>query len=153
MLNALKILEEGHIAPADKMKGSWAGAIGQSQFMPSSFLSYAVDWNGDGKRDIWDTKADVFASTAYYLSKAGWRDDMTWGRAVEIPTDLMLDGKGPKALADAKTRLKLVEWSRAGVMKIDGKPLPSRDFTARLVLPAGSNGPAYLVYSNFDVSI
>ena len=149
LLNALKILEEGHIAP-DKMKGSWAGAMGQSQFMPSSFLSYAVDWNGDGKRDIWETKADVFASTAYYLSKAGWRDDMTWGRAVEIPTDLMLDGKGPKALADAKTRLKLVEWSRAGVMKIDGKPLPSRDFTARLVLPAGSNGPAYLVYSNFD---
>ena len=76
LLNALKILEEGHIAP-DKMKGSWAGAMGQSQFMPSSFLSYAVDWNGDGKRDIWETKADVFASTAYYLSKAGWRKDMT----------------------------------------------------------------------------
>lgn len=149
LLNALKILEEGHIKP-DKMKGSWAGAMGQSQFMPSSFLSYAVDWDGDGKRDIWDTKADVFASTAYYLSKAGWRDDMTWGRAVEIPTDLMLNGKGPRALADTKTRLKLVEWSRAGVMKTDGKPLPSRDFIARLVLPAGSNGPAYLVYSNFD---
>jgi membrane-bound lytic murein transglycosylase B len=149
LLNALKILEEGHIKP-DKMKGSWAGAMGQSQFMPSSFLSYAVDWDGDGKRDIWDTKADVFASTAYYLSKAGWRDDMTWGRAVEIPTDLMLNGKGPRALADTKTRLKLVEWSRAGVIKTDGKPLPSRDFIARLVLPAGSNGPAYLVYSNFD---
>ena len=64
------------------------------------------------KRDIWDTKADVFASTANYLSRVGWRDDMTWGRAVEIPPDLMLNGKGPKALADAKTRLKLVEWSR-----------------------------------------
>lgn len=149
LLNALKILEEGHIAP-NKMKGSWAGAMGQSQFMPSSFLSYAVDWNGDGKRDIWETKADVFASTAFYLSKAGWRNDMTWGRAVEIPRDLTLNGKGPKALADAKIRLKLVEWSRAGVMRTDGKPLPSRDFTARLVLPAGSNGPAYLVYSNFD---
>ena len=149
LLNALKILEEGHIAP-DKMKGSWAGAMGQSQFMPSSFLSYAVDWNGDGKRDIWETKADVFASTAYYLSKAGWRDDMTWGREVEIPPDLMLDDKGPKALADAKIRVKLAEWSRAGVMKTDGKPLPSSDFTARLVLPAGSKGPAFLVYSNFD---
>ncbi|MDC3234718.1 lytic murein transglycosylase [Candidatus Puniceispirillum sp.] len=149
LLNALKILEEGHIAP-DKMKGSWAGAMGQSQFMPSSFLSYAVDWNGDGKRDIWETKADVFASTAYYLSKAGWRNDMTWGREVKIPADLMLDGKGPKALADAKARLKLLEWSRAGITKTNGKPLPSRDFTARLVLPAGSNGPAYLVYSNFD---
>ena len=149
LLNALKILEEGHIAP-DKMKGSWAGAMGQSQFMPSSFLSYAVDWNGDGKRDIWETKADVFASTAYYLSKAGWRDDMTWGRKVEIPPDLMLDDKGPKALADAKIRVKLAEWSRAGVMKTDGKPLPSRDFTARLVLPEGPKGPAFLVYSNFD---
>ena len=149
LLNALKILEEGHIAP-DKMKGSWAGAMGQCQFMPSSFLSYAVDWNGDGKRDIWETKADVFASTAYYLSKAGWRDDMTWGREVEIPTDLMLNGKGAKALADAKIRLKLVEWSRAGIIKTDGKPLPSRDFTARLVMPAGPDGPTYLVYSNFD---
>ena len=149
LINALKILEEGHIAP-DKMKGSWAGAMGQSQFMPSSFLSYAVDWNGDGKRDIWETKADVFASTAYYLSKAGWRDDMTWGRAVEIPASLTLDGKGPKALADAKTRLKLAEWSSAGVMKTDGKPLPSRDFKARLILPEGLKGPAFLVYSNFD---
>ena len=149
LLNALKILEEGHIAP-DKMKGSWAGAMGQSQFMPSSFLSYAVDWNGDGKRDIWETNADVFASTAHYLSKAGWRNDMTWGRAVEIPVDLLLNGKGAKALADAKTRLKLAEWSRAGVTKTDGDPLPSRDFKARLVLPEGSNGPAYLVYSNFD---
>ena len=149
LLNALKILEEGHIAP-DKMKGSWAGAMGQSQFMPSSFLSYAVDWNGDGKRDIWATEADVFASTAYYLSKAGWRNDMTWGRAVEIPRDLILKGKGAKALAESKTRVKLVEWSRVGVMKADGKPLPSSDFTARLVLPAGSKGPAFLVYSNFD---
>ena len=149
LLNALKILEEGHIAP-DKMKGSWAGAMGQSQFMPSSFLSYAVDWNGDGKRDIWETEADVFASTAYYLSKAGWRNDMTWGRAVEIPRDLILKGKGAKALAESKTRVKLVEWSRVGVMKADGKPLPSSDFTARLVLPAGSKGPAFLVYSNFD---
>ncbi len=149
LLNALKILEEGHIAP-DEMKGSWAGAMGQSQFMPSSFLSYAVDWNGDGKRDIWQTKADVFASTAYYLSKAGWRNDMTWGRAVELPPDLMLNGKGPNALADAKIRLKLEEWSRAGVMKLDGKSLPTRDFKARLVLPEGSKGPAFLVYSNFD---
>ena len=149
LLNALKILEEGHIAP-DKMKGSWAGAMGQSQFMPSSFLSYAVDWNGDGKRDIWETKSDVFASTAYYLSKAGWRDDMNWGRAVELPADLMLKGKGPEELAVSKTRLKLVEWSRAGVMKTDGKPLPSSDFVARLVLPAGRRGPAFLVYSNFD---
>jgi membrane-bound lytic murein transglycosylase B len=124
--------------------------MGQSQFMPSSFLSYAVDWNGDGKRDIWGTKADVFASTAYYLSKAGWRDDMTWGRAVALPADLLLNGKDPTVLAETKTRLKLLEWSKAGVLRTDGKSLPSRDLTARLVLPAGSKGPAFLVYSNFD---
>ncbi len=149
LLNALKILEEGHIAP-NKMKGSWAGAMGQSQFMPSSFLSYAVDWDGDGKRDIWATKADVFASTAYYLSKAGWRDDITWGRAVSLPVGLLLNGKEPKALADGKTRLKLSDWSKAGVVKTDGGSLPLRDLTARLVLPAGPEGPAFLVYSNFD---
>ena len=149
LLNALKILEEGHIAP-DKMKGSWAGAMGQSQFMPSSFLSYAVDWNGDGKRDIWETKADVFASTAYYLSKAGWRDDVTWGRAVLLPAGLLIKGRGPNELADAKTRLRLSAWSKAGVVTVNGKPLPSRDLKARLVLPTDFQGPAFLVYSNFD---
>ena len=149
LLNALKILEEGHIAP-NKMKGSWAGAMGQSQFMPSSFLSYAVDWDGDGKRDIWKTKADVFASTAYYLSKAGWRKDLTWGREVTLPSDLLVKGKGAKALSDSKTRLKLTEWSEAGILKADGKPLPSRELVARLVIPAGPEGKAFLVYSNFD---
>ncbi len=149
LLNALKILEQGHILP-NKMNGSWAGAMGQSQFMPSSFLSYAVDWDGDGKRDIWATKADVFASTAYYLSEAGWRDDATWGRAVSLPTGLMVKGRGPQALADAKIRLKLSDWSKAGVMRKDGSPLPLRDLKARLVLPAGLVGPAFLVYSNFD---
>ena len=149
LLNALKILEEGHIVP-DKMKGSWAGAMGQSQFMPSSFLSYAVDWNGDGKRDIWETKADVFASTAYYLSKAGWRDDVTWGRAVSLPAGMLINGRGPKELADAKTRLRLSDWSKAGVVTVNGKPLPPRDLKARLVLPTDVQGPAFLVYSNFD---
>ena len=149
LLNALKILEEGHITP-DKMKGSWAGAMGQSQFMPSSFLSYAVDWDGDGKRDIWGTKADVFASTAYYLSKAGWRDDITWGRKVKLPKGFSMDGKNPKALADGKISAKLPVWAEAGVRNTDGGALPAKDLTARLVMPAGSDGPAFLVYSNFD---
>jgi len=149
LLNALKILEEGHIAP-DQMKGSWAGAMGQSQFMPSSFLSYAVDWDGDGKRDIWGTKPDVFASTAYYLAKAGWRDDITWGRKVKLPAGFSMNGKSAEALADRKTRVKLPAWSKAGVLSIDGSALPARDLTARLVLPAGADGPAFLVYSNFD---
>ena len=149
LLNALKILEEGHIAP-DKMKGSWAGAMGQSQFMPSSFLSYAVDWDGDGKRDIWGTKPDVFASTAYYLSKAGWRDDITWGREVKLPAGFSMNGKDAKTLADKKTRVKLPVWAKAGVRNVDGGALPTKNLTARLVLPAGSTGPAFLVYSNFD---
>jgi membrane-bound lytic murein transglycosylase B len=148
-LNALKILEEGHIAP-ENMKGSWAGAMGQSQFMPSSFLSYAVDWDGDGKRDIWGTKPDVFASTAYYLSKAGWRDDITWGRKVTLPTGFSMNGKNAKALADGKTRVKLPVWAEAGVLNADGGALPTKNLTARLVMPAGSDGPAFLVYSNFD---
>ena len=149
LLNALKILEEGHIAP-DKMKGSWAGAMGQSQFMPSSFLSYAVDWDGDGKRDIWGTKPDVFASTAYYLSKAGWRDDITWGRKVTLPKGFLMNGKNPKALADGKISAKLPVWAEAGVRNTDGGALPAKDLSARLVIPAGSDGPAFLVYSNFD---
>ena len=149
LLNALRILEEGHIAP-DKMKGSWAGAMGQSQFMPSSFLSYAVDWDGDGKRDIWGTKPDVFASTAYYLSKAGWRDDITWGRQVTLPKGFSMNGKNAKALADDKTRAKLPVWAKAGVRNADGEALPVKNLTARLVMPAGSDGPAFLVYSNFD---
>ncbi|MDA8873471.1 lytic murein transglycosylase [Alphaproteobacteria bacterium] len=149
LLNALRILEEGHIAP-DKMKGSWAGAMGQSQFMPSSFLSYAVDWDGDGKRDIWGTKPDVFASTAYYLSKAGWRDDITWGRQVKLPKGFSMNGKNAKALADDKTRAKLPVWAKAGVRNADGEDLPVKNLTARLVMPAGSDGPAFLVYSNFD---
>jgi membrane-bound lytic murein transglycosylase B len=132
------------------MKGSWAGAMGQSQFMPSSFLSYAVDWDGDGKRDIWGTKPDVFASTAYYLSKAGWRDDITWGRKVTLPKGFSMNGKNPKALADGKIRAKLPVWAKAGVRNADGGALPTKDLTARLVMPAGSDGPAFLVYSNFD---
>ena len=98
LLNALTILQEGHIKPAD-MKGSWAGAMGQSQFMPSSFLSYATDWDGDGRRDIWTTQNDVFASIANYLSSVGWRDDLTWGREVKVPA-----GLDAASLSKAKTK-------------------------------------------------
>ncbi len=83
LLNALKILQEGHIDQA-RMMGSWAGAMGQPQFMPSSFLAYAEDWNKDGRRDIWTDEQDVFASVAHYLQQAGWRDDITWGREVRL---------------------------------------------------------------------
>lgn len=149
LLNALRIIEDGHIKPAD-MNGSWAGAMGQSQFMPSSFVDHAVDWDGDGKRDIWSTKADVFASSANYLAKAGWRDDMTWGRKVRIPGDLVISGRGATRLFDEKIRLTLPQWHAAGVTSADGSPLPKRPLKARLVMPDGIGGPAYLVYDNYE---
>ena len=141
LFNALTILEEGHITAAT-MKGSWAGAMGQSQFMPSSFVNYAVDWDGDGKRDIWATKADVFASSANYLAKAGWRDDITWGRAVALPSDGKINGRAALALAEAKTKMPLGDWAQAGVRSVDGSALPTRPLQARLIMPAGHNGPA-----------
>ena len=149
LLNALQILQEGHITPS-QMKGSWAGAMGQSQFMPSSFLSYAVDWDGDGKRDIWSTKPDVFASTAYYLKKAGWNEQLTWGRRVSLPDNFTIDGKDPAELADEKIRKNLQLWASAGVRSADGSPLPKANPVARLVIPSGAKGPTFLVYSNFD---
>ncbi len=143
LLSALKILEQGHIT-AERMVGSWAGAMGQSQFMPSSFLSRAVDFDGDGRRDIWGTKADVFASAANYLKRAGWRGDQTWGRKVRLPANF------DRSVAEQKTVLRLSEWQARGVRRADGGDLPSRDLRARLVLPGGDDGPAYLVYGNYE---
>ena len=149
LLNALRIIEDGHIK-AEDMIGSWAGAMGQSQFMPSSFLNYAVDWDGDGRRDIWSTEADVFASAANYLSKAGWRDDITWGRQVSLPKGFSLKGMDASQLEKKKMRLPLPAWAEAGVINPDGSALPTRPLKARLVLPDDEDGPAYLVYSNFE---
>ena len=149
LINALQILQEGHITPSN-MKGSWAGAMGQSQFMPSSFLSYAVDWDGDGKRDTWSTKSDVFASTAYYLQQAGWNDQLTWGRRVSLPDNFTMDGKDAMTLANKKIRKNLQAWAAAGVMSADDNPLPKANPVARLVMPSGANGATFLVYSNFD---
>ena len=142
LLNALKILDEGHIAIAD-MKGSWAGAMGQSQFMPSNFLSLAVDHDGDGRRDIWTTRADVFASAANFLAKAGWNDGVTWGRQVRLP-----DGFDAE-LAGLGSRLSLGEWQDLGIRRRDGRDLPRADVSASLVLPDGPQGAAYLVYQNY----
>ncbi len=143
LLNALRILDEGHIA-ARSMTGSWAGAMGQSQFMPSSFLAYARDFDGDGRRDIWTTPADVFASAANYLARSGWRDDQTWGREVHLPAGF------DTTLADLKIRKRLDEWQRLGVRRTDGTDLPTRGLSASLVLPEkAGGGPAYLVYRNY----
>ncbi|MGR5238945.1 lytic murein transglycosylase [Vibrio alfacsensis] len=145
---ALQILDEGHIE-LESFKGSWAGAMGQCQFMPSSFLRFAADGNGDGKKDIWQSEADVFASTANYLSESGWDDKFTWGRQVKVPhgIDRNLEGR------DADKGKYLQEWSKLGVTKYDGSPLPklNEDIKAWLIMPDDENGRTYLVYNNYNV--
>ncbi|OOE90773.1 lytic murein transglycosylase [Salinivibrio sharmensis] len=142
---ALKILQQGHIAP-EEMKGSWAGAMGQCQFMPSSFINYAVDGNQDGKKDIWQTEADVFASAANYLRKAGWDDTYTWGRQVQLPEAIdrtLLGTQSDKAQS-------LSEWQARGVRRMNGHALPTVDIDAWLIQPDDEKGRAYLVYNNYQ---
>ena len=145
LINALRILEQGHITPA-RMKGSWAGAMGQNQFMPSSFLRYAVDQNRDGRRDIWTTRADVFGSTANYLSREGWRRGQTWGREVRLPA------KFNRAFVNnRRANYRLARWSKLGVRRVNGAPLPKANLRARLLIPRRSGGRAFLTYHNFNV--
>lgn len=142
LLNALKILDGGHIGVAE-MTGSWAGAMGQAQFMPSSFLSYAVDADGDGRKDIWNSLPDVFASAANYLSRVGWQADQTWGREVKLPSAF------DPELTRIGVKKSLAEWRRMGVRRADGGDLPSRDIEASLVEAEGPGSPAFLVYGNY----
>jgi membrane-bound lytic murein transglycosylase B len=144
LLNALQILNEGHITLA-QMTGSWAGAMGQSQFMPSSFLSRAVDYDGDGRRDIWTTQGDVFASAANYLKQAGWRQGQPWGRRVTLPAGF------DASLIDLKVTKTPAAWQALGVRDAQGKALPESSRDASLVAPDGPNGPAFFVYHNFRV--
>ena len=142
LLNALRILEDGHITP-DAMVGSWAGAMGQSQFMPSSFVRYAVDRDGDGKRDIWGTHADVFASAANYLAQAGWQAGETWGRQVQLPAGF------DQAQTGLDVKKSLAEWQAMGLRRANGADLPQAAMSGSVVLPGGEGGPAYLVYDNY----
>jgi len=142
LLDALHILEERHISP-DKMIGSWAGAMGQNQFMPSSFRAYAVDYDGDGRRDIWSTQADVFASIANYLGSYGWKADQTWGRPVRLPA-----GFDPN-LVSLDIEKPMSEWQRLGVRTVFGSDLPGRELMASVVQPDGAGGAAFLVYENY----
>ncbi len=154
---ALRILEEGHIEPG-QMVGSWAGAMGQSQFMPGSFLEYAVDHDGDGRRDIWQSDADVLASIANYLSQRGWRPGQTWGRPVRLPAGFdpsderwqQSDYDGScSVLRRHSVRLPLSEWQQAGIRRADGTDLPEADYRASVIQPDGPEGRAFLVYDNF----
>ncbi|WP_028115544.1 lytic murein transglycosylase [Ferrimonas senticii] len=140
---ALEIIEAGHIS-ADKMKGSWAGAMGQTQFMPTSFLSYAEDYDGDGRKDIWGTLPDVFASAANYLQNVGWDPDKTWARQVSVTSEIAEEVKG------LKVKKSLAEWQQLGVRKWDGGDLPNADIEASLVYPDDESGRIYLAYSNYD---
>jgi len=144
LLQALKIIDAGHIE-AEKMQGSWAGAMGQCQFMPSSFSNHAIDGDGDGVIDIWNSIPDVLTSAANYLRKSGWETGYTWGRKVQVPDNL------DQALLGHNTRLPLHEWANHGVKRANGAPLPAVDIDASLIRPDGAGGDAWLVYQNFRV--
>jgi membrane-bound lytic murein transglycosylase B len=153
---ALQILKEGHIDSAN-MKGSWAGAMGQNQFIPTSFVGYAVDGDGDGKKDIWANQADVFASMANYLKKQGWSDQLTWGRQVKLPSGFDNSLAIPKNTGGRKNWLKawaksektLAQWQALGIRRSDGTNLPVVDIKAALVFPDDEKGRAYLAYNNY----
>jgi len=157
LFNALTILEQGHIKLED-MKGSWSGAMGQGQFMPSSFLRFAQDFDGDGKKDIWNNQADVFASIANYLKHFGWSDQQTWGRQVTLPDNAAtwLDSvkadkpeKGCRALRAHTAKLPLTRWDELGVRRLNETHLPKVDLEATLILPDGQSGKAFLTYPNY----
>lgn len=144
LLDALKILDQGHIA-YDRLIGSWAGAMGHVQFIPSTFHHYAVDQDGDGRRDIWDSLPDALASAANFLSQIGWDPNGTWGREVLVPDDFAWD------LAGLDQRKTLAEWQALGVRDAAGGDLPAGPETASLLAPGGYAGPTFLVYRNFRV--
>lgn len=141
LIAALRILDEGDVR-ADRMLGSWAGAMGQCQFMPSTFLHYAVDYDGSGRRDIWGDRADVLASIANFITRLGWRRGESWGREVVLPEGFDM------RYAGLETREPTAVWLGLGVRGGDGRALPAAR-TASLVLPDGEGGPAYLVFDNF----
>ena len=141
LMAALKIIDAGDIDRAH-MIGSWAGAMGQTQFMPTAFLAYAVDADGDGKRDIWGSMPDVIASTANFLARSGWQAGQPWGLEVRLPEGFDF------GRADPALRQSGAQWAAEGVRSVDGQPLPPLA-DASILLPAGARGPAFLVGPNF----
>ncbi|MDI6615975.1 MAG: lytic murein transglycosylase [Syntrophaceae bacterium] len=144
LMQALRILDAGHIS-LSRMRGSWSGAMGQCQFMPSTFARHAVDADSDGRIDIWGSIPDALASAANYLAAEKWRSDQTWGRPVRLPAGFAVRHAG------LENRLPLAAWHDLGIRRFDGGRLPRRDLEASLVMPDGPKGPAYLVYDNFRV--
>lgn len=142
--NALKIIDQGNVSAPD-MTGSWAGAMGFCQFMPSSFLKYGQDFDGDGKIDIWNSPADAIASTANYLRMSGWRGNEGWGRRVRLTKPL------PDSMIGREIARPYTEWASLGVRGSNGKSLPRSKQLASLIMPDGQGGSAFLVTSNFNV--
>ena len=143
-LSALKIVDSGDIE-AEQLVGSWAGAFGHTQFMPSTFLRLAVDGNGDGKRDLMGSVPDALASTANFLHKGGWREGQPWGYEVVLPAGF------DNSVSGRRDKRPLSYWTARGVRRADGQPIAPADTAAGLLLPAGPQGPAFLVFRNFDV--
>jgi len=133
---------QNHDIDRDQMIGSWAGAMGQTQFLPSNFLAYAVDADGDGRRDIWGSIPDVMASTANFLASVGWQAGQPWGVEVRLPAGF------DYAHADDAVRQSTADWAQQGVQSVDGQPLPNLTDSA-ILLPAGAQGPAFLIGPNF----
>jgi len=139
----LKIIQQEHVRP-ERLNGSWAGAFGQTQFMPSTYLRLAVDFDGDGRRDLVDSVPDALASTANFLQRAGWKAGMPWGFEVTLPAGLDTSAAG------RRNKRPMSAWAAQGLKRADGGALPAGDLQAGLLLPAGPTGPAFLVTRNFD---
>ncbi len=146
LVAALQIAEAGH-APESAMKSSWAGALGQPQFMPTSFLKYAADGDGDGRADIWHSEADTIASIGTYLARHGWVAGRDWGFEVTVPPGLSCTLEGPDQ------GRPISAWEQAGIRRVSGRPFPEHERAAEgfLLMPAGRSGPAFLVTPNFYV--
>ncbi|WP_137153258.1 lytic murein transglycosylase [Devosia sp. FKR38] len=144
LLTALRIITDGHVS-ADNMVGSWAGAMGHTQFMPTSFMRYAVDYNGDGRKDIWNSVQDALGSTANYLHSFGWRSGETWGYEVRLPNGFDF------ARARQLEKAPLSQWQAMGVQRVSGRAFPRASDVGRLYMPAGASGPTFLLLPNFDV--
>lgn len=144
LIAALQILQQGDITP-EKMLGSWAGAMGQTQFIPTTYNTHAVDFDGDGRRDIWGSSTDALASTAHYLQSSGWQRGQRWGFEVSLNEGF------DYTLADGTIRKPVAEWERLGVSEYGGLPITPDDkqLSASLLLPAGHRGPAFLIFDNF----
>ena len=142
LISALQLVDDRTVS-ADQLRGSWAGALGNFQFLPSVYRDHAVDADGDGQVDLWDSLPDAAESAANFLRARGWEPEQRWGREVRLPEgfDYRL----------AETEQSVADWARAGLRRANGEALPAADLNARLIVPAGAEGPAFLVYRNFDV--